>query len=67
VDQSLSADLELYQFYEDAHILFVDVKKKFDDLEKIYLGSSGLVEEVKWRLASIMRELCGEFAVVGRE
>jgi hypothetical protein len=65
--QSLSQGLNSCFCNQDAHAVFLDMEKSLEDLGRRHLGSSRLVEEAKWRLASIMRELYGESAVVDTE
>lgn len=61
--QSLSADLGSHQFNKDACVLFLNMEKSLDDLRMKHTGSSDLIEEAKWRLASIMKEMCRESAI----
>ncbi|TID26420.1 hypothetical protein E2P81_ATG00894 [Venturia nashicola] len=60
VIQSLSADLDSQQFNEDANMLFLAMEKCLDELGLKHSGSSELIEEAKWRLASIMKEIYRE-------
>ncbi|QDS71088.1 hypothetical protein FKW77_009067 [Venturia effusa] len=61
--QGLSADLASHQFNQDACVLFLNMEKSLDDLRMKYAGSSELVDEAKWRLASIIKEMCGGSAI----
>lgn len=61
--QSLSADLKSHRFNEDACLLFLNMERSLDNLRMKYTGSSDLVAEAKWRLASIMKEMCRESAI----
>lgn len=63
VIQQLAQDLNSRQFNEDAHVLFLTMENSLDDLRRRHNGSSDLIEEVKWRLANIRRELCRQSAI----
>lgn len=61
--QKLSADLGSHQFNKDVRVLFLNMEKSLDDLRMKHSGSLDLIEEAKWRLASIMKEMFRESAV----
>ncbi|RDI79278.1 hypothetical protein Vi05172_g10764 [Venturia inaequalis] len=61
--QSLSADLGSQEFNEDVCALFLNLEKNLDELRMKHIGSSDLVEEAKWRLASIIKEMCRDSAI----
>lgn len=62
VIQCLSTDLGSQEFNKDACVLFLNMEKDLNELQMKHSGSSDLIEEAKWRLASIMKEMCKDFA-----
>lgn len=61
--QSLSAALGSHQFNKDVCVLFSEMEESLDGLQKKHVGSSDLIEEAKWRLASIVKEMCRESVI----